>query len=146
MNKLALYCRSGFEKEAAAEINAKAAELGVFGFARVIDNSAYVIFECYQPGEADQLARQLPFNELIFIRQLIVVSDLLQNLDPTDRISPILAQYQALHQRLNLSVRHRTKNHPFCFYLNFFHRIFPLSIYQLFFFLKYEYFKSQFQH
>ncbi|EGV05534.1 ribosomal RNA large subunit methyltransferase J-like protein [Haemophilus pittmaniae HK 85] len=102
MNKLALYCRSGFEKEAAAEINAKAAELGVFGFARVIDNSAYVIFECYQPGEADQLARQLPFNELIFIRQLIVVSDLLQNLDPTDRISPILAQYQVLHQRLNL--------------------------------------------
>lgn len=51
MNKLALYCRIGFEKEVAAEITDKAAELGVFGFARVQENSGYVIFECYQIGE-----------------------------------------------------------------------------------------------
>ncbi|MGL5163433.1 MAG: 23S rRNA (cytidine(2498)-2'-O)-methyltransferase RlmM, partial [Plesiomonas shigelloides] len=39
MNKLALYCRPGFEKECAAEITDKAAQLGVYGFARVKDNS-----------------------------------------------------------------------------------------------------------
>ena len=32
MNKLALYCRIGFEKEVAAEITDRASERGVFGF------------------------------------------------------------------------------------------------------------------
>ena len=54
MNKLALYCRIGFEKEVAAEITDRASERGVFGFARVLENSGYVIFECYQPGDADR--------------------------------------------------------------------------------------------
>ena len=74
MNKLALYCRIGFEKEVAAEITDRASERGVFGFARVVENSGYVIFECYQPGDADRLAREIPFNRLIFARQMIVVS------------------------------------------------------------------------
>ena len=94
MNKLILYCRSGFEREMAAEITEKAAALGVFGFARVTENSAYVLFECYQTGDADRLARELPFQQLIFARQMLVVSDLLQDLSPQDRISPILAEYQ----------------------------------------------------
>ncbi len=47
-NKIALYCRSGFEKECAAEITEKAAQLEIFGFARVKENSGYVLFECYQ--------------------------------------------------------------------------------------------------
>ena len=99
MNKLALYCRAGFEKEMAGEITEKAAELGVFGFANLKENSGYVIFECYQVGDADRLARELKFNQLIFARQMIVVGDLLQNLPENDRISPILEQYQALNPR-----------------------------------------------
>ena len=99
MNKLALYCRAGFEKEMAGEITEKAAELGVFGFANLKENSGYVIFECYQAGDADRLARELKFNQLIFARQMIVVGDLLQNLPENDRISPILEQYQALNPR-----------------------------------------------
>ena len=59
MNKLALYCRAGFEKEMAGEINDKAAQLGVCGFASVKENSGYVIVECYQAGDADRLAREL---------------------------------------------------------------------------------------
>lgn len=43
MNKVVLYCRPGFEKECAAEITDKAARLEVFGFARVKDDSGYVI-------------------------------------------------------------------------------------------------------
>jgi 23S rRNA C2498 (ribose-2'-O)-methylase RlmM len=102
MNKLALYCRIGFEKEVAAEITDRASERGVFGFARVVENSGYVIFECYQPGDADRLAQEIPFNRLIFARQMIVVSDFLENLDPQDRISPILAQYKRIAEDINL--------------------------------------------
>ncbi|PJG81985.1 23S rRNA (cytidine(2498)-2'-O)-methyltransferase RlmM [Caviibacterium pharyngocola] len=102
MNKLILYCRIGFEKEVAAEISDKAAERGIFGFARVTDNAGYVVFECYQTGEADRLAREIPFNQLIFARQLIVVSDLLTDLSPQDRISPIIAQYQQLNETIKL--------------------------------------------
>lgn len=78
MNKLALYCRAGFEKEVAGEINDKAAQLGIYGFANLKENSGYVIFECYQAGEAD--ARELAFNQLIFVRQMIVVGELLQEI------------------------------------------------------------------
>lgn len=96
MNKLALYCRVGFEKEVAGEISDKAAELGVFGFANLKENSGFVIFECYQVGEADRLARALDLRSLIFVRQMIVVGNLLQDLPENDRISPILAEYQQL--------------------------------------------------
>ncbi|XWY20194.1 23S rRNA (cytidine(2498)-2'-O)-methyltransferase RlmM [Bisgaard Taxon 45] len=102
MNKLALYCRSGFEKELAAEITEKAAELGVFGFARVEENQGYVIFECYQMDDADRLAREIPFNQLIFARQMIVVSDRLADLSVQDRISPIIQQYQDIAQKIRL--------------------------------------------
>ncbi|WP_373777622.1 23S rRNA (cytidine(2498)-2'-O)-methyltransferase RlmM [Glaesserella sp.] len=97
MNKLALYCRSGFEKEVAGEITDKAAELGVFGFANLTENSGFVIFECYQQGEADRLAKTLKISQLIFVRQMIVVGNLLQNLPEQDRISPIIAEYQVLN-------------------------------------------------
>ena len=56
MNKVVLYCRPGFEKECAAEITDKAAKREIFGFARVKENAGYVVFECYQPEDADKLA------------------------------------------------------------------------------------------
>ncbi|MBF0751657.1 MULTISPECIES: 23S rRNA (cytidine(2498)-2'-O)-methyltransferase RlmM [unclassified Pasteurella] len=102
MNKLALYCRPGFEKEVAAEMTDRATNLGIFGFARVQENSGYVIFECYQPNEADRLAREIPFHQLIFVRQMLVVSNLLENLDPADRISPIISEFETLSEQVNL--------------------------------------------
>lgn len=94
MNKLALLCRAGFEKEVVGEIADKAAALGIFGFANVKENSGYVIFECYQENGADRLAQELDFRRLIFARQMFVVGDLLQNLPENDRISPILSTLQ----------------------------------------------------
>lgn len=102
MNKLALYCRIGFEKETAAEISDKAALLGIYGFARVSENSGYVLFECYQAGEADRLAREISFTSLIFARQMIVVSDLLQDLPNADRITPIIEQYKKISAQSDL--------------------------------------------
>ncbi|WP_458031847.1 23S rRNA (cytidine(2498)-2'-O)-methyltransferase RlmM [Providencia stuartii] len=89
-NKIALYCRPGFEKECAAEITDKAGQKEVYGFARVKENSGYVIFECYQAEDADKLARELPFRELIFARQMFVVGELLKDLPPEDRVTPIV--------------------------------------------------------
>lgn len=89
MNKVLLYCRQGFEKECAAEITAKAAARNVFGFARVKDDSGYVLFECYQAEEAEKLIAELPYSELIFARQMIVVGELLRDLPPEDRVTPV---------------------------------------------------------
>ncbi|EXU74976.1 23S rRNA (cytidine(2498)-2'-O)-methyltransferase RlmM [Erwinia mallotivora] len=91
MNKILLYCRQGFEKECAAEITARAAAREVFGFARVKEESGYVLFECYQPQDAEKLIGELPFSELIFSRQMIVVGELLRDLPPDDRVTPITA-------------------------------------------------------
>ncbi|MFI8417476.1 23S rRNA (cytidine(2498)-2'-O)-methyltransferase RlmM [Serratia sp. NPDC078593] len=99
MNKIALYCRPGFEKECAAEITDKASQLDVFGFARVKENSGYVLFECYQPDDADRLAKELPFRELIFARQILVVGELLRDLPPEDRVSPIVGMLMGVVDR-----------------------------------------------
>ncbi|MBK4714931.1 MULTISPECIES: 23S rRNA (cytidine(2498)-2'-O)-methyltransferase RlmM [Tenebrionibacter/Tenebrionicola group] len=98
-NKVILYCRQGFEKECAAEITDKAAQQGVFGFARVKDNSGYVIFECYQPEEADKLARALPFSTLIFARQMFVAGELLKDLPAHDRITSVVGMLQGVVEK-----------------------------------------------
>lgn len=85
-----LYCRAGFEGECAAEIQERAAALGVFGYCKTQPNSALVTFEC-KPEEADHLARKLAVHSLIFSRQLFVrVADLNQ-LDLADRVTPLVA-------------------------------------------------------
>ncbi|MBS9432400.1 23S rRNA (cytidine(2498)-2'-O)-methyltransferase RlmM [Photorhabdus hainanensis] len=99
MNKIALYCRPGFEKECAAEITDKAGQKEIYGFARVKDNSGYVLFECYQHEDADRLIREIPFRELIFARQMLVVGELLRDLPPEDRISPIIGMLHGVIER-----------------------------------------------
>ncbi|MDF7666743.1 23S rRNA (cytidine(2498)-2'-O)-methyltransferase RlmM [Orbaceae bacterium ESL0727] len=91
LKQIVLYCRSGFEKECAAEITDKATGLELFGFAKVIDNSGYVIFQCYQDGDAQKLITILPFKTLVFARQMFVCGDLLTDLPTTDRITPIIS-------------------------------------------------------
>lgn len=89
-NRVILYCRSGFEKECAAEITDKAAALSIFGFAKMKEQSGYVEFECYQMGDAEKLVTQLPFKMLVFARQMFVASNLLTSLSVQDRITPII--------------------------------------------------------
>ncbi len=101
MNKVVLYCRPGFEKECAAEITDKAARLEVFGFARVKEDSGYVIFEGYQQDDGEKLVRDLPFSSLIFARQMFVVGELLRDLPPEDRITPIVGMLQGVVEKGN---------------------------------------------
>ncbi len=91
MNRVALYCRAGFEKECAAEISEKAARWKIYGVARIKENSGYVLFHCAQHEEADRLIREVPFSELIFARQMLLAGELLRGLPPEDRVSPIVS-------------------------------------------------------
>lgn len=91
---LLFYCRVGFEKDLASEIQAKTNELEAFGFPRFENNSGYVIFECFQQQDAERIAKNLPFNQLIFARQMLVCSEHITDLDPQDRVSPLLEYCQ----------------------------------------------------
>lgn len=90
INQLILYCRAGFEKEMAAEINDKAINLGVYGFARTELNSAFVIFECSNASDIQLLIEHIRFNSLIFCRQWFAAFPALTFASTADRISPIM--------------------------------------------------------
>jgi 23S rRNA (cytidine2498-2'-O)-methyltransferase len=91
MMGLLLYCRSGFEKDLAAEVQDKASQLNIFGYAKLSTDSGYVVFQCYQQDEADKLAKMLNFTQLIFARQMFATRQLIENMDVSDRLTPILA-------------------------------------------------------
>ncbi|HEV8693578.1 MAG TPA: 23S rRNA (cytidine(2498)-2'-O)-methyltransferase RlmM [Lysobacter sp.] len=87
------WCRAGFEPELAAELSERAALANLPGYARTERNSGYVEFIC---EDATSLSRALPFAELIFARQkLLRIADL-REIDPKDRITPILAALEAM--------------------------------------------------
>ncbi|MDC0610427.1 23S rRNA (cytidine(2498)-2'-O)-methyltransferase RlmM [Vibrio sp.] len=90
MKQLMLYCRPGFEKECAGEIQDRAARVEVYGFPRLKSNTGFVVFECYQDGDAHRLIKELEFNTLIFARQMFAVLAECADLPVQDRISPIL--------------------------------------------------------
>lgn len=48
------------------------------------------MYECYQHEDADRLIKTLPFNTLVFARQWFVCGELLRDLPPEDRITPIV--------------------------------------------------------
>jgi 23S rRNA (cytidine2498-2'-O)-methyltransferase len=89
---LACHCRAGFEPELAAELSERAAALGIHGYPRTTRGSAFVEFIS---DDATQLARTLPFAALIFARQKLLRLAELRGLDPSDRITPILAALEA---------------------------------------------------
>ncbi|MFC6439956.1 23S rRNA (cytidine(2498)-2'-O)-methyltransferase RlmM [Bowmanella sp. JS7-9] len=98
MKQVILYCRAGFEADLALEIQTRAAEIGVFGYAVPVEGSAWVKFECYTDGDAERLIKSLAFEKLVFARQWFAVAAELENMPAKDRISPILAACQDLPQ------------------------------------------------
>lgn len=89
MNALLLYCRAGFEKECAAEIMANAAELGVHGYVKAAEGSAWVLFQAQTSDEIELLTTHLPFYKQIFARQWVRVAPLLEHLPEGDRLSAV---------------------------------------------------------
>lgn len=87
-NRLLLQCRSGFEKEAAAEITDQCANVGIYGYCKLNLGDGYVLFILQQPGDAVKAIDLVNFNSLVFIRQWMVCGDLLVP-EQGDRISQI---------------------------------------------------------
>ncbi len=92
IDALFCHCRPGFEPELAAELAERAAVLGHAGYPRANRGDGYVE---YVSDDAAQLARRLPFDELIFARQKLLRLADLRSLDPKDRISPVIAALEA---------------------------------------------------
>lgn len=106
MPGLALYCRTGFEKDLANEIQDKAGKLQIFGYPETSHNSGLVMFHCHQNNQADVLARTLALNKLIFARQHFAWFERLTDMDVNDRISPIIQASLAFPQCGELRVEH----------------------------------------
>ncbi|GGD63669.1 ribosomal RNA large subunit methyltransferase M [Lacimicrobium alkaliphilum] len=87
---LLAYCRPGFEGDLAKELQDKATSAEAYGFARTQNGSGFVLFECYQSGDAQKLAKQYSVQQLVFARQMFVCDARLVSLNAQDRISPIL--------------------------------------------------------
>ncbi|MCL1126033.1 23S rRNA (cytidine(2498)-2'-O)-methyltransferase RlmM [Shewanella surugensis] len=90
MINLFLFCRAGYEKECAAEIQDRADLLSIGGFVKTKNNDAYVIFQCFNKGDADVLAKKITLDSLIFARQMFAAKELLTHLPETDRATPIV--------------------------------------------------------
>lgn len=104
MINLFLYCRAGYEKDCAAEIQQRAAELNVGGFVKTNRNDGYVIFQCFQVGDADLLAEQIELDSLIFTRQMFAANELLKDLPEGDRVTPIVDALAKVHRAGELRV------------------------------------------
>jgi 23S rRNA (cytidine2498-2'-O)-methyltransferase len=100
---LLCYCRAGFEPELAAELGERAASAGFAGHARTERGSGYVVFAGVD-GEA--LSHALPWDELVFARQKLVLLAQLPQLDPRDRIAPIIERLQGRAAFGSLLVEH----------------------------------------
>ncbi|HBN52665.1 MAG TPA: 23S rRNA (cytidine(2498)-2'-O)-methyltransferase RlmM [Stenotrophomonas sp.] len=103
MTGLLCYCRQGFEPELAAELTERAGHAGIAGYARTQRNDGYVVFAS---DEAAALDRALPWRGLIFARQKLRLLAELPQLDPGDRISPIIAALQGQPRFGELWVEH----------------------------------------
>lgn len=102
LNGLLCYCRQGFEPELAAELNDRAARADLAAYARTERNSGYALLVC----ETALPPRALPWRGLIFARQKLRLLAELRELDPADRIAPML-QALAGHSRFgDLWVEH----------------------------------------
>lgn len=104
LSTLLLHCRGGFEKECAAEITERCGEIGIYGYPAFEPGQAYVLFHCYQPGDASRAMSELPFHRLIFARQWSACLPLISGLPTSDRISPLLPLAEGLPQASELMV------------------------------------------
>lgn len=91
-----LYCRPGFEKECAAEIQELARSLGAEGYSKAKPDSGFVAFSPFDQGGMDALVEGFRFERLVFGRQAVFVAPQLNELPVDDRVAPLLDAARAL--------------------------------------------------
>jgi len=95
MKTLLLLCRPGFEKECAQEIQQVIEITGVNGYIKTRPLSGFVVFESFEANQFLELLKQIKFNELIFSRQMLASTGLMDNLPADDRITPLIEQFNS---------------------------------------------------
>ncbi|MEQ3513098.1 23S rRNA (cytidine(2498)-2'-O)-methyltransferase RlmM [Pseudoalteromonas sp. BZB3] len=90
MSSVVIYCRSGFESDAAAEINHHAALQGVAGYVKAKPNTGYVSFETYAASDAELLIKKIDFQSLVFARQWFA-GVFVSKMSIEDRVSEVKA-------------------------------------------------------
>jgi 23S rRNA (cytidine2498-2'-O)-methyltransferase len=98
---LLLYCRPGFEKECAAEIQGQAEALEVTGYAKAKPDSGFVLFTPYEAADVAVLQKDLRFADLCFARQMVAVLPLISGLPVDDRVGPLLAAASGLSRQFS---------------------------------------------
>ncbi|HTH95706.1 MAG TPA: 23S rRNA (cytidine(2498)-2'-O)-methyltransferase RlmM [Rhodocyclaceae bacterium] len=86
---LLVYCRPGFEKECAQEIDHYATALGISGYVRTKPDSGWLLYVPHEENGATQLYRKLNFVEFIFPRQIVHRVISVENLPERDRATPL---------------------------------------------------------
>lgn len=88
---LLLYCRSGFEKETAAEILARTRAQNIEGYIRTEPDSGYVLFHPHEPADLfSRLPERITFKSLMFPRQWVFCQSPTLVLPEKDRLTPLL--------------------------------------------------------
>lgn len=100
-NQLLLYCRAGFEKECASEIQLQAQQANIQGYIKTRPDSGYVQYVLQQPCTADQLNQAVHYAQLVFTRQCLCTGNIIKDLPADDRISPLCEHIQSLGLQFN---------------------------------------------
>ncbi|MCW8108816.1 23S rRNA (cytidine(2498)-2'-O)-methyltransferase RlmM [Alteromonas ponticola] len=90
MTSLIAYCRSGYESDTAKELAERTAQQNIYGYPIFRPNQGFVEFPFYEPPSETFISNEFDVKNTIFPRQLIWVIAVLSDLEPSDRISPIL--------------------------------------------------------
>ncbi|PKO80287.1 MAG: 23S rRNA (cytidine(2498)-2'-O)-methyltransferase RlmM [Betaproteobacteria bacterium HGW-Betaproteobacteria-13] len=98
---LLAYCRPGFEKELASELDDIAADAGMIGFVRTQPNSGYAAFEAFEPVPVSTLGEHADWRKPVFARQLLPWFAKVDDLPERDRATPIVAAVHASGQRFS---------------------------------------------
>lgn len=88
-------CRTGFEKEVAAELADFAGLCGVSGYPKTREGQGYVQFVCAESSGALDLICAKPFEELVFVRDWFIAAGEVADLDPNDRVSALVEAYKS---------------------------------------------------
>lgn len=101
-NAYLIYCRAGFEKEAAAELQHHADKLGWTGYLKSRSDCGYVLFCGQDLPEHGPDAPQ--WQQLVFARQLVFLEQAEPlKLDASDRITPLVSRLSG-HTYRNLQL------------------------------------------
>jgi 23S rRNA (cytidine2498-2'-O)-methyltransferase len=98
---LVALCRAGFEKELAGELDGFARGLGMEGFVRAKEGTAFAVFESHEGVPLDELLLHCDWHSLVFARSLMPWLARVDGLPETDRATPIVDAVREAGQRFS---------------------------------------------